>query len=76
MTGGKGMYRRKFDINVTKEVGDTENKACWFHKPNIMHDVLLLLGYYSFFKLPLPIYILDTRFLLCSLMCDCHVIFV
>ena len=40
MTGGKGIYTEESSINVTKEVGDIENKARWFCKPNIMHDAL------------------------------------
>ena len=46
MMGGKGIYRRKLITNVTEEVGDTENKLCWYCKPNIIHGALLLLGYY------------------------------
>ena len=47
MMGGKGIYRRKLNTNVTEEVGDTENKLRWYCKLNIIHGALFLLGYYS-----------------------------
>lgn len=70
MTGGKGIYRRNLNTNVT-EVGDTENKLRWYCKPNIIHGALFLLGYYSFFKIPLPIYLGHQIPKFCSLMCYC-----